>query len=202
MTQVVALSFSGGKDSCFALYELQRRQMNVACLVTTIWENNQKSVAHEQAIEKLKQQANELNMPIEFVVTTFHTYMNDFENKLTDLKKRYGIDGIAFGDMYLQGHREWGEQLAKNVSLQSLYPLWTKQENMLTMLQQFVDLGFQAKVIKIDPEKLPHSWVGRNVDDIFIRDIQQYPNVCPMGESGEYHTAVYDGPIFIDRNVQ
>jgi|SRR5690625_274669 len=196
MATNVALSFSGGKDSCLALYELQQNGVHVACLVTTIWDNNKKSVAHEQSVEKLKQQASELNIPIEFVVTSFNTYMDDFVKKLTELKKQYDLDGLAFGDIYIEGHREWGEKLAENVALQPLYPLWNDRENMLMMLQQFVNLGFQAKVIKIDEEELPIAWLGRKIDQSFIKDIQKYLNVCPMGESGEYHTAVYDGPIF------
>src|SRR5690625_2739743 len=196
MAKSVVLSFSGGKDSCLALYELQQKGIHIVCLVTTLWKNNKKSVAHEQSMNKLEEQASKLNIPIEFVVTSFNTYKDDFVKNLKKLKKYYDIDGIAFGDIYIEGHREWGEQLAKSVNLQPLYPLWNDQDNMLNMLQQFVNLGFQAKVIKIDEENLPTDWLNRKIDQTFIEDIQKYFDVCPMGESGEYHTVVYDGPIF------
>lgn len=201
MVKKVALSFSGGKDSCLALYKLQQQDIEVACLVTTVWKENLESVAHGEQLEQLKRQAEQLGAPIHFIQTTFDTYTDDFKNDLQDIKRIYDIDGIAFGDIYIEGHREWGEELASNVQLKPLYPLWNKQENILKMLQAFVDLGFQAKVIKIDETKLPKSWLGRIVDQSFITDITQYEDVCPMGESGEYHTTVFAGPIFKSSSV-
>lgn len=195
----VALSFSGGKDSCLALYELQQRHIEVACLITTVWTENLSSVAHGEDLEKLKDQARALNIPIHFARTTFESYLDDFVEQLQIIKQRYHIDGIAFGDIYIAGHRAWGEDLAAKVQLKPIYPLWNEKENMLNMLQQFVDLGFQAEIIKIDPEKLPENWLGRRLDQSFISDIAAYKNVCPMGESGEYHTTVFAGPIFQEK---
>src|SRR5690625_3926118 len=200
MVKRVALSFSGGKDCCLALYELQQGGIDVVCLVTAIWAENRTSVAYNQSLKSLQQQANRLNIPIEFVETTFDTYLEDFVQKLVPLKSQFNLDGMAFGDIYIQGHRDWGEQLAEKVNLKPVYPLWNDQDKMLLMLKQFIELGFQAKVINIDEEKLPATWVGRKLDESFVRDIQKYPEVCPMGESGEYHTEVYGGPIFIENN--
>lgn len=196
MAKKIALSFSGGKDSCLALYKLKQHGIEISCLITTVWQENLKSVAHGEQLEHLERQAVQLGIPIHFVKTTFDTYMDDFIIQLQDVKLTYNIDGIAFGDIYIEGHREWGEKMAAKVQLKPLYPLWNKQENMLNMLQRFVDLGFQAKVIQIDEETLPTSWMGRQLDQSFITDIKMFDDVCPMGESGEYHTTVFDGPIF------
>lgn len=196
MARKVALSFSGGKDSCLALYELKQLDIEVACLLTTVWEESLESVAHGEELGQLERQAHQLGIPIHFIKTTFDTYAEDFMNTLRHVKKIYGLDGVAFGDIYIKGHRDWGEELAAKVQLKPMYPLWSKREHVLEMLQQFVDLGFQAKVIKIDEEKLPTSWVGRQIDSSFINDIVKYDAVCPMGESGEYHTTVFAGPIF------
>lgn len=196
MPNNVVLSFSGGKDSCFALYKLQKQNIHVSHLVTTVWQESSETVAHQLSTRKLIEQAEQLNIPITFIKTTFETYRDDFLRTLKQLKEKHQIDGIAFGDMYIKGHQEWGEQLATDAKLKALYPLWTEQNNMLNMLAQFVHLKFSAKVIKVDEELLPTSWIGRSIDSTFIKDIQAYDNVCPMGESGEYHTHVYDGPIF------
>lgn len=191
----VALSFSGGKDSCLALYKLQQQNSNVSCLITTVWKQSQETVAHDENREKLQAQASSIGIPIHFIETDFKTYTTDFVWNLEVLKNKYQIEAIAFGDIYLDGHREWGEQVAEKAGLESMYPIWTKQEKVLDLLHEVVDVGFKAQVIKVDQTKLPANWVGRVLDESFIREIQQ-KDVCPMGESGEYHTAVYDGPIF------
>lgn len=195
MTKQVALSFSGGKDSCFALYKLQQQNIKVSCLVTTIWGKSQETVAHDEKREKITEKAKSIGIPVHFMDSDFDTYSEDFVHNLNVLKNQYSINGIAFGDIYLDGHREWGEQVAEQAGLEPIYPIWTNQENVLNLLQEVVDLGFKAKVIKVDKTKLPADWVGRILDQKFIKDICQ-KDVCLMGESGEYHTTVYDGPIF------
>lgn len=191
-----ALSFSGGKDSIFALYHLQQKEIPVEVLVTTIWKESGESVAHNESTERLEEQAARLQIPIEWVVTHFENYTIDFEKRLKELKAKYQLSSIAFGDIYLEGHREWGEKLATNTKLNALYPLWRKKEESAKLLHDYVQAGFKSKVTKIDPKKLPESWMDREVDEAFIKDILTY-DVCPLGESGEYHTYVYDGPNFI-----
>lgn len=190
-----ALSFSGGKDSCFALYKLIEEGIPVACLITTVWKESGETVAHGEKLERLKHQAEQLNIPVEWIVTEFNTYTDDYVTKLKHLKEMYQLEAIAFGDIYLEGHREWGEQLAESVGLEALYPLWTKQEEAVNLLYDYVEAGFKSRVMKVDETKLPKEWVGRELDRNFIQDILRY-DVCPLGESGEYHTYVYDGPNF------
>lgn len=192
---MIALSFSGGKDSMLALYELQKRSRPVHCLFTTVWSENERTVAHEESLRSIREQANRLQIPIHFIYTSFETYAEDFVAVLKQLKKIYSLTTIAFGDWYLQGHRDWGETQAKKIGLQPCYPLWSTESEMVNKLRYFIGLGFKAKVIKIDREKLPQAWLGRIIDESFVEDIVQY-DVCPMGENGEYHTRVIDGPVF------
>src|SRR5690625_582026 len=124
----VALSFSGGKDSCFALHKLQEKNIEIACLFTTIWKKNQKTVAHEEERTRIIAQGKSLNIPVHFIETDFEDYREDFVHNLQELKNRYALDGVAFGDIYLEGHREWGEGIAKDVDLEAVYPLWTRSE--------------------------------------------------------------------------
>src|SRR5690625_955099 len=189
---MIALSFSGGKDSCLALYELQQQGYDVSCLFTTVWEKNNKTVAHETSLETIKKQAERLQLPIHFIHTSFATYADDFVATLVKLKEQYRLTSVAFGDWYLDGHREWGEQQAERAALTPFYPLWSKKTEMLHKLRYFVRLGFVAEIIKVDEEKLPREWLGRVIDEQFVNDIASY-DVCPMGENGEYHTTVIEG---------
>lgn len=195
MGEKVALSFSGGKDSCLALYQLQQQGIEVSCLLTTVWKKNYVTVAHDRDLKRIKEQAENIGIPAHFIETDFDTYSEDFVATIKEMKNTYNIIGIAFGDIYLEGHREWGEQVAEAADVKPFYPLWDVPENMLRKLCEFVELGFQAEIIKVDWERLPESWVGRKVDESFVTDVMLH-NVCPMGESGEYHTHVSDGPIF------
>src|SRR5699024_2502899 len=157
MATKVALSFSGGKDSCLALYRLQQQNIDIACLVTTVWKKDQQTVAHGENRERVKKQAQRLGIPVYFIETDFDMYGEDFVEALVKIKNQYTIDGAAFGDIYLKGHRDWGEAISRQAGLEAVYPLWTEQENALALLQEFVELNFKARIIKIDHEKLPKS---------------------------------------------
>lgn len=192
----IALSWSGGKDSCMALHELISSGDEVVCLMTTVPQETGKTFAHNEDIKRIKAQADSLCIPMEFVHCKYDTYTDDFLKELQRLKTKYNLDAIAFGDMYLEGHREWGEKLADAAKLKALYPLWAEQSQMPGALQRFLATGYKAEVIKVREDLLPPNWVGRQLDHGFSEDIMAIKDICPMGESGEYHTFVYDGPLF------
>lgn len=195
MKKRVALSWSGGKDGCLALDVLKRQGVDVVCLVTTVPKEIGRTFGHGEKIEMVKLQSEALHIPLEFISCTFNDYTESFANTLTELKMSYRLDGVAFGDLYLEDHRKWGEELAKQVKLEPLYPLWTKLENRLTSLQNFIDSGYKAAVIKVRDDILDESWLGKEVNQSFMDEVIKI-EMCPMGESGEYHTFVYDGPLF------
>jgi len=194
---VIALSFSGGKDSSLALYELQKEGKHVSCLFTTVSKEDGKTIAHDAAISELEEQAERLGLPIYFIETTFSTYAEDFVRMLKKLKEEYSLTAVAFGDWYLKDHRQWSETQAIEAGLEALYPLWSPQSLMIDKLDYFVELGFQAKIIKVDESKLPKSWLGKIIDKHLIDELASYGGICPMGENGEYHTTVIEGPIYV-----
>ncbi|MED3573263.1 diphthine--ammonia ligase [Cytobacillus praedii] len=195
MKKRVALSWSGGKDSCMALDKLTKSGVEVACLITTIPIEIGRTFGHGEKMELVRLQAKALDIPLEFVSCTFEDYTSSFTDALKNYKLQYQLDGIAFGDLYLEGHREWGEQLAKDTSLEPIYPLWGRKEDALPLLKTFVQSGYKATVIRVREDVLESTWLGRQLDSAFIDDIIKR-DCCPMGESGEYHTFVSDGPLF------
>ncbi|WP_066383541.1 Dph6-related ATP pyrophosphatase [Neobacillus mesonae] len=195
MKKRIVVSWSGGKDGCLALHTLIELGYEVVSLVTTAPKELGRTFGHGERTEMITLQGEALSIPVHFIECTFDSYTEQFIQDLKDLKNHYQISGIAFGDLYLDGHREWGEKVADAAGVEAIYPLWTKQEEALESLEKFVHSGYQAIVIRIREDILDESWLGRIIDDSFVRNIQQTTS-CPMGESGEYHTYVFDGPLF------
>ncbi|GLB60874.1 diphthine--ammonia ligase [Cytobacillus sp. NCCP-133] len=195
MNNRVALSWSGGKDSSLALDVLINKGVEVACLLTTVPAEIGRTFGHGEKIELISLQAKALSIPLAFVSCSFEDYTQRFVDDLKKIKEEYSLTGIAFGDLYLEGHREWGEKAAAEAGIEAVYPLWMEEKDSIKALETFIDSGYKAKVIRVCEDVLDSSWLGRDLDSAFLRDIQNV-NACPMGESGEYHTYVYDGPLF------
>lgn len=172
-----------------------KQGVEVVCLLTTVPTEMGRTFGHGEKVELVKLQSEALAIPAEFISCTFEDYSDSFANMLRTYKEQYKLDGIAFGDLYLDGHREWGEKIAKEVGIAPIYPLWGKKEDALLALKTFIQSGYKATVIRIREDVLEEEWLGRQLDSSFIDDIVK-KDCCPMGESGEYHTFVSDGPLF------
>ncbi|CAM3685477.1 diphthine--ammonia ligase [Cytobacillus oceanisediminis] len=191
----VALSWSGGKDSCLALEVLVKQGVEVACLITTVPAEIGRTFGHGEKTELIHLQAKALSIPVEFISCSFENYTERYISKLKKLIDKFKLTGIAYGDLYLAGHRRWGEKVAEEAGINAVYPLWMEEKDSIQALETFVKSGNKARVIRVREDVLDPSWLGRELDAAFLQDIQKEA-VCPMGESGEYHTFVYDGPLF------
>ncbi|WP_233522784.1 Dph6-related ATP pyrophosphatase [Peribacillus glennii] len=192
----IAMSWSGGKDGCMALHKLIEQGHSVKCLFTTLPEEiGGRTFGHGERADSIKIQSEALGIPVEFLPCSFHTYTEKVVDSLTRLKAKYQLDAAAFGDLYLQEHRDWGEKVCGEVGLHALYPLWMNEAKALQALHSFKESGYKATVIRVRDDVLSSSWLGRELNDQFYSDIQEEKS-CPMGEAGEYHTFVYDGPLF------
>ncbi|WP_430064439.1 diphthine--ammonia ligase [Neobacillus sp. NRS-1170] len=195
MNKKIALSWSGGKDGCMALHHLIEQDHEISCLLTTVPVEIGRTFGHGEKTEIITLQGKALNIPVHFIECSFESYTDDFIRSLLHLKERYELSGIAYGDLYFDPHREWGEKVAEAAGIESIYPLWMKQEDSLQALEDFVQSGYEAVVIRVREDVLDESWLGRKIDSSFVKEIQETKS-CPMGEAGEYHTFVYDGPLF------
>ncbi|MFJ5714658.1 diphthine--ammonia ligase [Neobacillus sp. NPDC093127] len=198
MKKRIALSWSGGKDCCIALDTLIQQGYDVVCLVTTVPKEIGRTFGHGERTEMITLQGESLSIPVHFIECTYENYTDQFIKTVHSLKNHLKITGIAFGDLYLEGHREWGEKVAATAGVDALYPLWMKKEVALQALEHFVHSGYEAVVVRVREDVLDETWLGRIIDDSLLQDVQKKP-ICPMGESGEYHTFVYDGPLFSKR---
>lgn len=193
----VFISWSGGKDSCFAAYLAAQSGLEVSHLVTMLAEDGQHSGFHELTIELLDLQSQAIGIPLVKQRAGEGTYKKDFTDVILALKKE-GVSGGVFGDIDLEEHREWVEQLCREVGISPHLPLWGKSQDQV--LKDFTGLGFESVIVLARADLFGEEWLGRKVDQEFIDYLEGLGDkVTPCGEAGEYHTFVVDGPLFKQR---
>ncbi|WHY75496.1 diphthine--ammonia ligase [Neobacillus sp. WH10] len=198
MKKRIVLSWSGGKDCCLALDTLIKQGYEIVSLLTTVPTELGRTFGHGERTEMIKLQGEALSIPVYFIECSYEDYTDQFVQTIQFLKNQERITGIAYGDLYLEGHREWGEKVADAASVEAIYPLWMEKEASIQALETYVRSGYEAVVIRVREDVLDESWLGRIINESFLQDVQK-TTICPMGESGEYHSFVFDGPLFSKR---
>lgn len=186
------VSWSGGKDGTMAFYKA-KENFEICYLLNMIAENNEYSRSHGIKSICLKAQANAIGIPIIQKPTTWENYEETYKKALLEIKEKNIIYGI-FGDIDLQIHRDWVERVCKEQNIKPILPLW--QEERENLIKEFIDSGFEAIIVSTQKKSLGKEWLGRKIDNNFIKDIKKLDEIDVCGEKGEYHTFVYNGPIF------
>ncbi|HSN16993.1 MAG TPA: diphthine--ammonia ligase [Gammaproteobacteria bacterium] len=194
----VLLSWSGGKDSCLALREIRDRgESNVEALLTTVTRDYDRISMHGVRRELLQRQAASLGLPLHEVQISRGSDNTEYEAQMGRALDHYrarGIDQVAFGDLFLEDIRAYRERLLAAHSMRGLYPVWGRDTHQL--IREFIALGFRAVVVCVDPAKLDERFVGRIIDQDFLEELPS--GFDPCGENGEFHTFVFDGPLFAE----
>jgi diphthine-ammonia ligase len=188
----VAVSWSGGKDSCFACYKAIQEGDDVAQLLVMM-SNPDTSNFHMISAELLDAQSHAIGIPIVKWVTAPGTYEQGFKKALLQMKAK-GVEGIVTGDVYDVAMHEagWLDRVCREVGLKPVKPLWHR--DTLQIITEFINAGFKATVVRVKNDVLGLEWLGRQVNKQFLTDLPA--NVDPCGENGEFHTFVTDGPNF------
>jgi uncharacterized protein (TIGR00290 family) len=192
----VVMSWSGGKDSAQAVKVLlDDHAMDVTALLTTITEGYERVSMHAIRVDLLRSQAAAVGLPLVEVrippTCVDDTYRDRMASAIAS-EPIAGIDDHAFGDLFLEEVRSYREATLAGVGKRAVFPLWKVPTEELA--GRFIADGFRAVVTCVDPAKLDPSFAGREFDAGFLDDLP--PSVDPCGENGEFHTFVYDGPIF------
>lgn len=198
----VLLSWSGGKDSSLCLYEMRTgddfRSFAVEGLLTTLTRDYNRVSMHGVRRELLVEQARLVGVPLEEVWIPSNASNETYETEMSKVLSKAaksGIKCVVFGDLFLSDIREYRERLLGRLGFDCLFPIWKKDTRELA--ERFIDLGFRAIICTVDPKKLDPKFCGREFDRKFLAEIPA--KVDPCGENGEFHTFVYDGPIFNER---
>jgi uncharacterized protein (TIGR00290 family) len=191
------ISWSGGKDCCLSAYQVKQQGIDPVYLLNMVTEDKRRSCSHGIGAEWIRQQAEAIGIPLLQFPTTSETYQTVFKNALKELHYD-GISTGVFGDIDFEPHREWIEQVCKPAGITPMLPLWGRNQNEI--VAEFLELGFQARVIAVRADLLGQEWLGRLVDREFLKDIANLnKGITACGEAGEFHTLVVDGTIFKKR---
>jgi uncharacterized protein (TIGR00290 family) len=184
-------SFSGGKDSCLALWRAQQQGLDVRTLLVMFEEGGERSRSHALPLSLIQQQAAALRLDLVTRNASWKTYEEVFIATLEELRA-CGHEVAVFGDIDLQAHRDWEEKVCAAAGVTPMLPLW--QEDRRRLAQEVLDAGFKAIVVCVDSRHLGDEFCGRLYDAAFIASLPANVDAC--GENGEFHTFVYDGPNF------
>lgn len=191
----VIVSFSGGKDSMLALHRAINLGYNIAGIITTVDSENSSSWFHDISNNLLKRVSESIDVPIYFIVCDGKNYVEKFEETLKNFEKN-GIEACVFGDIDIQEHRDWCTERCVNAGMEAIFPLW--QEEREALVNEFIDLNYKAVIKKVDKRFFTKEFLGKTLDKKLIQEIKS-TGADPCGENGEYHTFVYDGPIFKEK---
>ncbi|MEW6441965.1 MAG: diphthine--ammonia ligase [bacterium] len=196
MNRKVILSWSGGKDSALCLHAIrQAGRYEVAALLTTVTEGYQRVSMHGVREELLEDQAASLGVPLDKVPIPMNGSNEEYEGRMKTVLEKWlaaGVARVAFGDIFLEDLRKYREDNLAKLSMQAHFPLWKKDTAELA--RQFIRLGFRAVVTCVDCRALDRSFAGREIDERFLADLPAGADPC--GENGEFHSFVWDGPLF------
>jgi uncharacterized protein (TIGR00290 family) len=187
-------AWSGGKDSCFACYKAIQQGHDVSNLLVMMSDPSESNF-HMIPADMLDAQSQAINIPIVKCPTTPETYEENFKKALLEMKAQ-GVEGIVTGDVFDVAMHEagWLDRICKEVILRPVRPLWHRDTQQI--LEEFINDGFKATLVRINTDKLEMEWLGREINKEFFDDLLKLGTVDPCGEHGEFHTFVTDGPLF------
>ena len=186
------VSWSGGKDSCFAAIKAIEQGYEPAVLLNVLNEEGQISRSHGIPSSILQVQARSLRLPIHLVASSWKDYESNFTGALANLKEQYGLSHAVFGDIDLQDHRSWEEKVCTKALLTAVLPLW--QQNRKTLVLEMLAYGLKTIIVSCN-EIMGERFIGAQLTPGLIEELESL-GVDACGENGEYHTLVLDGPQF------
>lgn len=196
MKKKVLMSWSTGKDSAWSFYQLQQQpEYELVGLFCTINKKFSRTAMHAVRVELLQMQADQIGMPLDIIEiphpctdAEYESIMQDF---VDDVKKR-DVEYFAFGDLYLQDIRDYRVDKLKESGITPIFPLWKQPTDELAL--EMIRGGLRAVITCVDPKQLNGDFVGREYNQKFLDDLPE--NVDPCGENGEFHSFVFEAPMF------
>lgn len=188
-------SWSGGKDSCFALMKAKEENFIPSVLLNVLNEEGKISRSHGIPSAILRLQAEAAGLPIQLISSSWPEYEKHFTAALSALKQQYDLSHAVFGDIDLQPHRDWEEKVCAHAGLTAVLPLW-KQERR-SLVTQMLDAGIETMIVSCN-ETMGERFIGAIITPALVDELESI-GIDACGENGEYHTLVLNCPLFKKR---
>jgi len=195
MLKNLICSWSGGKDSCFALMKAIHLGYTPKVLLNVLNEEGKISRSHGIPSSILRAQAESANIPIHLISSSWEEYEKKFTAALSQLKEQFGLSHAVFGDIDLQPHREWEEKVCTHAGLEAILPLW--QQNRKELVMQMLDAGIETMIVSCN-EVMGENFIGQAITPALVDQLEAL-GVDACGENGEFHTLVLHCPLFSKR---
>ncbi len=199
MPKKTMMSWSTGKDSAWALYQLLRDpRHHVAGLFCTVNKAFSRTAMHAVRIELLQQQATSMGLPLDIIEIPYPCSNVEYEvimqEFVIDIKSR-GVECFAFGDLFLEDIRDYRIEKLKGADIEPVFPLWDQPTRRLSM--DMIAGGLEAVITCVDPKQLDGDFVGRIYNEKLLDLLPA--SIDPCGENGEFHSFVFNAPMFANK---
>ncbi len=188
----ILCSWSGGKDSCFALMQAIHQGYSPKILLNVLNEEGKISRSHGIPSSLLQAQADAAGLPIHLISSNWKEYEPHFVNALLQLKKTYQLSHAVFGDIDLQAHRDWEEKVCTAAGLTAVLPLW--QQNRKALVMEMIDSGIETIIVSCNTV-MGEKFLGKKISADLVEELEAL-GVDACGENGEFHTFVVNCPLF------
>jgi diphthine-ammonia ligase len=188
-------SWSGGKDSCFALMKAIEQGYTPAVLLNVLNEEGKISRSHGIPSAILQAQALSARLPVHLISSSWADYEKNFTGALSLLKEQYQLTHAVFGDIDLQPHRDWEEKVCANAGLTAVLPLW--QQGRRELVMAMLDAGIETIIVSCNAT-MGERYIGRTITPALVDELESI-GIDACGENGEFHTLVLNCPLFSKR---
>ena len=185
-------SWSGGKDSCLALYRAKKAGGRPRHLLTMLTEEGERTRSHGLPRAVIAAQAESIGVELHVAATSWDNYEQSLIGLLRGAKQN-GIEHAVFGDIDIQRHRDWEEKVCAEAGVRPHLPLW--QQDRMALLREWWQLGFEARIVAAKEGVVSPEYLGAVLDERVAKELTEF-GVDACGENGEFHTLVTDGPLF------
>ncbi len=196
MKRKTLMSWSSGKDSAWALYQLQQDpEIELAGLFCTVNKEFDRVAMHGVRVELLQKQADSIGLPLEIIEIPYPCSNEDYERIMGEFVAKVKDDAVecfAFGDLFLEDVRNYRVEKLAGTDIEPIFPIWGIPTEELS--RQMIDSGLRTIITCIDPRKIPEKFAGKEYTHAFLNSLPEGTDPC--GENGEFHSFVFDGPMF------